>query len=406
MIGTRKKLGNAALVASLAAIGVVCLLPAGSRVSGFRACVLCSNNGALASNILNVVLFMPFGAAVWMRTGSWKWAVLLGVLVSVGVEGAQTRIPGRFSTLEDLLANGLGALLGGVGAATWDVWFRPRRTNPLPVVSWTLCVLSTLVVSGLLFEPTVPEGRIYAQWTPALEGRPPYAGHVLDARVGGEGLPNGPYEELSTLLPLLRAEPEYAVTFVAGEQSNRRVPIFRLVTRPERRRGWREVTQLGAFGEDAFIRVRLRADDWLMDRPEIRLPGALAGVSPGDTLVVQYQPAPDGSLGLEWGGTATVHGFTLAQGWSLLAYAAHAPDPWYRVGDLVWLAVLFGPLGWWAMGPRSLFGAATLAGGGLLFVPTVTSALPTPPPLILFACAVAGFAYVARRRLDPLSGDS
>jgi VanZ family protein len=65
---------------------------------------------------LNVVFYMPLGAAVFIsiRRGAVGFlaALALGTLVSFSVEWTQLSIPGRFGNLTDLVCNSLGTLLG------------------------------------------------------------------------------------------------------------------------------------------------------------------------------------------------------------------------------------------------------------------------------------------------------
>jgi VanZ family protein len=61
----------------------------------------------------NVLLFMPLGAALYMRGLSIGRTALYGFVLSAAVEGAQLLlIPGRTTSLDDVLLNTLGAVLG------------------------------------------------------------------------------------------------------------------------------------------------------------------------------------------------------------------------------------------------------------------------------------------------------
>ena len=75
------------------------------------------SRGMILDAFLNVVFYMPLGAAVFVslrRKGTVAVAAALafGALVSLTVEWAQLYIPGRFSSWNDLLCNSAGALLG------------------------------------------------------------------------------------------------------------------------------------------------------------------------------------------------------------------------------------------------------------------------------------------------------
>ena len=61
--------------------------------------------------------------------------VILGFLVSFGIESAQTIIPGRSPHMHDLFLNTTGALLGSIGflmlAGVWALLKHPKTTSNL-----------------------------------------------------------------------------------------------------------------------------------------------------------------------------------------------------------------------------------------------------------------------------------
>jgi glycopeptide antibiotics resistance protein len=81
--------------------------------------------------LLNVVLFVPLGVLLVVAARcSWWWAACLGTLASVGIEVVQWLWLARDGDWRDVVANGLGALLGAAaaGLATRAVIPRaPRR---------------------------------------------------------------------------------------------------------------------------------------------------------------------------------------------------------------------------------------------------------------------------------------
>jgi len=77
--------------------------------------------------LANVALFVPFGilamtAFRWMRVWS---ATAAGLSTSLLIEGVQLFLPTRYSTVSDLIANTLGALIGALIVAAWR-----RRDRP------------------------------------------------------------------------------------------------------------------------------------------------------------------------------------------------------------------------------------------------------------------------------------
>lgn len=79
----------------------------------------------------NLVMFVPFGVFGWLTLpamfgrlrlprGRWSRVSLVtmaGLLLTLAIETAQKFIPGRYSTLQDVLLNTAGALVGATVAA-------------------------------------------------------------------------------------------------------------------------------------------------------------------------------------------------------------------------------------------------------------------------------------------------
>lgn len=62
----------------------------------------------------NVALFVPFGVLGVLLLGRSRWwlAMILGIVATVAIESAQQGIVGRVSDPRDLIANGLGTVIG------------------------------------------------------------------------------------------------------------------------------------------------------------------------------------------------------------------------------------------------------------------------------------------------------
>jgi VanZ family protein len=79
----------------------------------------------------NILFFVPFGALVTWVSGRWWLGILLGVLVAATIEGMQAiALPDRFSTVQDVLANSLGAALGAGVAILLGLVTGLRRRRP------------------------------------------------------------------------------------------------------------------------------------------------------------------------------------------------------------------------------------------------------------------------------------
>ncbi|MFZ9745991.1 MAG: VanZ family protein [Opitutaceae bacterium] len=73
--------------------------------------------------VLNVLGFLPVGLLAWLAASrsrlGWRWLGVLGsgLGLSLAIETGQIWLPERVSSVIDLAANGVGAVVGGVGAA-------------------------------------------------------------------------------------------------------------------------------------------------------------------------------------------------------------------------------------------------------------------------------------------------
>jgi len=89
-------------------------------------CIACGEFGGL-DVLNNIVLFLPLGFAFALASGHRWRSVLACVVVTTFIESMQVRIvPGRDSSLSDLLANSLGGLLGVELALRRALLVRPR----------------------------------------------------------------------------------------------------------------------------------------------------------------------------------------------------------------------------------------------------------------------------------------
>ncbi|MEQ6901691.1 VanZ family protein [Nocardioides sp. YIM 152588] len=64
--------------------------------------------------LANIALFVPIGVFLLLLFGAGGWwlAILASFAMTIGIESLQTQIPGRVPDDRDLLANGLGAVVG------------------------------------------------------------------------------------------------------------------------------------------------------------------------------------------------------------------------------------------------------------------------------------------------------
>jgi glycopeptide antibiotics resistance protein len=358
-------------------------MPGEPEIRGF--CMLCGGRGT-ADLLLNVVLFMPLGVAFSRRGHSRTRIFLLALLLSTTIELVQFFIPGRDPSVSDVFANTCGAVLGALVASNANSWLASRAP---PALVSRLCrtasVLAVLMclITGLLLNPAYPDSAYFSLWTPDLGHLVPYRGRVLSATLDGEPIGDGPIHASDRIRAALEAPDGFAleVRAIAGPEPDGLSPLFAIFD--EQRR---EILLLGQDREDLVLRLRSRANDARLDRPELRV---RAGAwRQADTVSVSILAR----AGRYWiNGVAA--GFTVGSGWGLFLYMQHLP--FKSAVNAAWIAVLFVPAAFWA---RTRADAAIVVVGivaGLALVPAWTTLQPTPPAQWL---ATAGICLAAVRQ--------
>lgn len=113
--------------------------------------------------LLNLALFVPLGFLLERRFGVWRTAIL-GLGLSLGIEITQLFLPGRWTTLSDLAANGLGAWVGASGSAL----VRRRLAGPDGITGRLFLDLPLVALAWLLVPLIWIEGLTTTRWLPTL----------------------------------------------------------------------------------------------------------------------------------------------------------------------------------------------------------------------------------------------
>lgn len=81
--------------------------------------------------LANVGMFVPIALLITFALGARRWWVTVAACtaLSVAVELVQALMPGRVAAVLDVIANGLGALLGALLAVTIEALVRRRRAR-------------------------------------------------------------------------------------------------------------------------------------------------------------------------------------------------------------------------------------------------------------------------------------
>lgn len=360
---------------TVAIILVATLTPSGdAKLTPMLACLLCGERG-LADFALNLLLFVPLGAALAWAGERWRAALGAGALLSLGIEIAQLAIPGRDSSLSDVISNTSGSLLGWLAVA------RGPRLAALPpraaaLLTAAAAALPSLIVTatGALFRPDFPHAQYYGGWTPDFGHMARYRGRLLSARVAEVAIPEGALPNSDTVRTLLLAGAALELRVVVGPPASRVAPLLSINDDAQR-----EILLLGVDRHDLVLRWRMRAAAWRLDQPEVRVARALAGRRDGDTIALVVQRGRGGYCVTVGGARTCGLNFGPGRGWSLARHAAGGRRAWMDLADAGWLAVLFAPLGWCGSSRRGVWGGAAL----LL-------ALGVLPPLANLLPAAAG----------------
>ena len=362
------------LAASLFTILCATLLPSSAAESGqFLRCIVCGERG-VADVILNVMLFLPLGGFLALAGMRW-WRLGLGAaLLSGSIECAQLFIPGRDSSVADVVSNTTGALVGcGAALALARSVRRPRRPHLLQGLVAVGTMVTVVAVTGYLVRPDFPASLYFGQWTPDLGHLQFYHGQVLQAWLGGVALPSQGLGDSRRVRELLIGRAPLHVRALAGPRVSSIASLFSIADEDAR-----EIVLLGPDRDDLVCRYRTRAAAWRLDRPFFRVAGALRDVAPGDSLdIVVRGNGSSYCLALNratWCGL----GFTAGTGWAFLMYPEKLA-PWV-VGLLSagWLVGILLPAGYWARDWATLCLLALIAAAGLAWLAPAIGLITTP----------------------------
>lgn len=349
----------------LAALAAICLTPSyGGSPDGFWGEWIPEYQG-FSGFLLNIILFLPGGAALGVLTRRIWPGLLLSLLLSIGIETLQIWIPGRHTSGGDLLANALGGWIGAALLVRREILLFPSpATSRRLAFVWLGVTAISLASFGPLTIPVAPEVTLYSGWTPELRALEHYDGRVLFARIGDLFLPEGgpiPEEEQLRLQSLVREGARVEVTFLAGSRPSSLAPIVRVAGSDGN-----ETLLVGADRDDLVVRRRLLADHLRLARPDLRVRGAHRELAPGDTVRIVAERGSSGQESVTVNGEPHTFEFSPARGWSFLRYPSSRSEGVLEALDLTYLSALALPLGWWA--PSLTFLGAGVGGILTLFL--------------------------------------
>jgi VanZ family protein len=361
------------------------------------ACIVCGVH-AVSDVLLNVALFVPFGVALAVNARPLTHCVLAAALLSASVEFAQLYIPGRDSSLGDVLSNTLGATLGALLLRTAPSWLQPssRRASALSRTA-ALAAVAVCCGTGLLLTPAFPDSVYYGMWTPRLGHLKWYQGRVEDATIGALHIARARMPDSPLARELLSAANGFSlhVRAVAGPRTPGLAPLFAIYDDRQR-----EIILLGPDRDDLVFRFRTRAAVWRMDQPDIRLVGGMGRggrLSPGDALDVTVTGRRGAYRIVLNDRTSSTLGPTVGSGWALLLYPESLPAALMTALCAIWVGALFLPAGFWTRTRGDTVWAGAALAAGLIGAPLLTPLVATPA--IQWAAAAAGLVAGAGLRV-------
>jgi len=372
-------------------LGVV-LGPAPGFGRRLSLCVFCGDT-PIPDFALNLLLFSPFGYALYRVCGSVRAAIAVGLGLSLAVESLQLWIPGRFTSLGDLVANTAGTGAGAIAARFSSVLLRPR-TNLRRWLPWAAGLVGTILVmlSSFALAPELPSQQLFVSLTPNLGGHVEYPERIVSASVGPEVLRD--YAKLSDQGRTFLADGgRVRIEFVARGVPAGIAPLLQITAGESG-----EALMLGIRRTDVVLRTRTRGVAIGMNTSPIVFPRVLKG-SQGASVRLDLDRVGPGEYLLSLDSVPLQSaGVSSARIWSLW-YPAPGVSERLRVGvDLIWLGALAVPIGLWA----TTYIVAFLAGGlfvsSVWLLPLVTASVAPPLPYIGWCLAILIFGHWAGRR--------
>ncbi len=371
--------------AALAVILIATLFPfPGSAIAEvpLTDCFVCGERG-VADVIANIILFMPFGAALaWRGERTWR-IVLAGALLTISIEFLQQLIPGRDPSLSDLVFNTVGT---AAGIPFWHAATR-WRDGVLRGIDWlavaaTAVALALLGAGAFLLTPSLGAKGYTVEWTPDIPGMEQFRGEVISANVGSAPLSPGIIPHPARLRNRLERGAPVRVVLTRDRRTSELAPILRL-----RDLTGEQVLLIAADGDAVVAQIRTRAASLRLDQPDLRVSKALGAPGAERTQIRFWQQGRNYCIEAASNSDCSL-GFTLGDTWGIVLYPGSPDSDTRSMAALLWLALLMLPAGLAARHPATLVLLGLTVAATLLMLPRLAGIAPTPP--LQIAAALAG----------------
>src|SRR5450759_4224060 len=269
-----RRAGLVITIASLAAIGFATLLPEPAAAVGSHFCLVCGSLGGVDA-VLNVFLFVPLGIGLTLSGLPAKRALLAMCALSALIETAQFLvIPGRDSTIGDVLTNTLGGALGFAIGRYAPTLLRPSPRIALALaLSWSAVWLAIQTISAFGFSPAIPRSEYYGQIARQLGNFEQFRGAVVRASIADVTVPDTRFPDSHRVRELLLRGAIVTTTIVPAKLTTDIAPIVRVADARER-----EIVLLAQNAENLVFGVRTGAAALRLRPPFFALPDAFSAV--------------------------------------------------------------------------------------------------------------------------------
>ncbi len=244
-------------------------------------CFMCGREWGI-DFALNIALFVPLGI-VFRLARIPPFPAILGILAtSFVIEVLQLIIPGRITSIDDLISNTVGGILGFVVGGHLRAIVAPRaRHAASAAIAAGVFALVVLWGTLWLFEPAPTDHPYWGQFSPVLGQFARFDGTIIEASVAGEPLRNGRLPNTDAVRRRLRQDSVTVSAVVrGGKATGRLAPVVSIFDGEHN-----EVMLLGrSGGRSLTFRLRSRASRIGLRTPTVTVwdgfPGAADSTSP------------------------------------------------------------------------------------------------------------------------------
>jgi hypothetical protein len=383
VIPHQRRLGTALALAGFAFVLVSTLTPVsdprGAAAITPLSCLVCGDQGG-ADVVVNLFLFLPFAIGLRLAGETWKRTVLAVFLTSFSVELLQYwLVPGRDTSLSDLLTNTFSGVIGATIATYLPRWSSPdARSARLLAVAWLGIILVVLFCWAWLLAPGVPSGQLMSRWAHEAPGRDVFKGRVQSVHLDGLPMPrNGtPPDSAALRQRLQHGVYSLDAEVISGLPVRDRLWIYMF------RVPSGGVLALNQGGREAGVAIPVRGLRFRLHHPVLTLPDGFP-LSAGVTVRLHAaQSSGQIRLSSRYSGSEReiVLGVSPALGWMLFAPFEVAAGLALRWVTGAVLAAMLLPLGYWGAWARPRwFGLALVLAGLVLALAVVPKVMGHPP---------------------------